>query len=94
MAKEMTMEEVLKFGKLYEEARKIGEEAVSFLDEKRTFLRKGEICYRSAEKMRDMLYTKYPGKKMLTEDEVKEMIDGFSKAAHASFKKPEAKTEE
>ena len=94
MPKTMTLADAMEFKKLYEEAAKISEEAVSFLDEKRTFLRKGELCYRSAEKMRDMLYTKFPSAKVLTEDESKDLIDSFSKAAHASFKKPEEKTEE
>lgn len=94
MPKTMTLADAMEFKKLYEEAAKISEEAVSFLDESRTFTRKGETCYRSVEKMRDMLYKKFPAAKILTEDETKDLIDGFSKAAHASFKKPEEKTEE
>ena len=81
MPKVMTKEEALEFKPVYDKAAKIGVEAIEFLDNNRTFMRKGEVCYRTAATMEKLLFKKYPAQQMLSEEEVKNLIDSFSEAA-------------
>ena len=61
--------EIKEFEKLYNEAANISPEAVDFLESMRSFTRKGDTCFRSAESMRKKLYAKYPEHMKYTDEE-------------------------
>lgn len=73
--------EIKEFEKLYNEAANISPEAVDFLESMRSFTRKGDTCFRSAESMRKKLYAKYPEHMKYTDEEAKAKIDEIAKAA-------------